>query len=173
MSLAKQLAIGIGYLRLPELELLQSLTRELPEDAICVNIGAGAGTSIIGLLEIRPDLHVTSVDNDPEVGVPQFRQSGMQSRIHQLIGDSRDLGRTFKGKIIDWLFIDDGHLSHEIRGDLDEWTPHVKEGGLVLIHDYDSVHWPGVKAEVDAWVERDSPFAVALAETLVVFRVTK
>ena len=38
-------------------------------------------------------------------------------------------------KIIDILFIDDGHEYEEVKSDYENFSPFVKKGGLILLHD--------------------------------------
>jgi len=52
---------------------------------------------------------------------------------------------------IDYLYIDADHSFYGVRGDLHEWVPHVKRGGLILGDDYGHRLFPGVKSAWDAF----------------------
>jgi len=137
MSFAAELVQGFGYITVRELVAIQEIVKLLPPDPVCVNIGSGAGTSVIAVLEARPDAHVVDVDIDAMNGVAQIREAGYlySGRYTRIVNDS---------KLVDWphecsyLFIDGDHTDPGIRGDLVTWLPHVVKGGYILLHDY----WP-------------------------------
>lgn len=54
----------------------------------------------------------------------------------------------------DFVFIDAGHTYEEVKEDMFAFAPLVKEGGLMVGHDYGDAHvgfepWPGVRQAVD------------------------
>lgn len=58
---------------------------------------------------------------------------------------------------IDFLFIDGSHTLENVFNDFISWMPHVKQGGKVVLHDYDPVHRGGfahigVKVFIDALI---------------------
>lgn len=55
--------------------------------------------------------------------------------IFPLQGKSTEIARQFHKKI-DLLFIDGDHSYNGVRKDLDSWLPMVKDGGIVVFHDY-------------------------------------
>lgn len=167
--LSYEIAAGIGYLYRDEVTLIKDLSYRILSNACCVNIGAGAGTSIIALLEENPALHLYSIDIDLHNGVPQFTQAGMLDRITLLIGDSKTIAWEY-GEI-DWLFIDGDHSKEGIEGDIAVWSPRMREGGIVLFHDYNSPNWSDVQVAVDTW-GRDHK-QIAQVDTLVAFEVVK
>lgn len=150
-QLSYRLASSFGYLTYAEVTLIKDLVRYIPSNGVCVNIGAGSGTSIIALLEERPDLVVYSVDLTDN-GQAQFREAGMEQRIIPIIGDSKQIDFSlYSTEPISWLFVDGGHLEFEILGDIYKWIPRMKHGGIVLFHDYDSPNWSDVKRVVDGF----------------------
>jgi predicted O-methyltransferase YrrM len=52
---------------------------------------------------------------------------------------------------ISLLFIDAGHSYEEVRADLAHWTPKVKVGGVVALHDVFYERFPGVVRAVQEW----------------------
>lgn len=50
---------------------------------------------------------------------------------------------------IDLLFIDGDHNYEGVKADTEEFWPHVKPGGTVLLHDYDGQNAPGVPKWID------------------------
>lgn len=169
MNWAHKVAEEAGQMSHAEIDLIESLARQLPNDAICVNIGTGPGTSVIALLETRPDLVCIAVDNHAGMGLGRFIEAGISDRVVELIGDSQTMKWAF-GEI-DWLCIDGDHRYAGVKADIANWTPHAR--GLVLFHDYnDTMHaarWREVKMAVDEWVGEGEP--IAMADSLIVFSV--
>ena len=55
----------LNYLSEEEIDALKELAQSLPtNNPIAVNIGAGAGTSGLALLESREDLYLVTIDKD-------------------------------------------------------------------------------------------------------------
>lgn len=137
---AHDIARGIGYLTVNEVDAIKHVARMLPQNPTCVNIGSGAGTSVIALLEERRDLDLYDVDLTLENGVAQLQETGFfgSSQLHRIEGDSKVIGGLWENGEIDYLFIDGDHSQAGIQGDYAAWLPHMKRGGYVLVHDY----WP-------------------------------
>jgi len=151
-SAACKLRDAYHYLVDGEVELLQELAASLPLYPVVVNIGAGVGTSSLAFLEARWDINVVTVDNqleEPPVDSGSslrkeeaaLREAGMwgQGRHHQVYGDSKDIGKTWVDPV-DMVFVDGDHSYEGCRGDIEAWTPHVRVGGVIAIHDYNALH---------------------------------
>lgn len=152
---ALDLSLSFGYLYTWEVLALQLLAQLLPPGAHCVNIGAGSGTSSLAIVESRPDLVVWTVDINPSSPLGglenernAFEDAGMPCP-YQILGDSKEVGKTWDKGLLDYVFIDGGHVDWEVRGDIAAWLPHVKPGGIIAFHDYGSFFWPDVKVVVD------------------------
>lgn len=152
-----------------EIYLIEYLAKSLPAEAVCVNIGTGPGTSILALLETRPDLTCFAVDNHAEVAAETFREAGVSDRVIELLGNSQTMD--WKSGGIDWLCVDGDHYYAGLSADIKNWTPHAR--GLVLFHDYNdsmgAALWRDVARAVDEWAGERQP--IALADSLVVFSV--
>lgn len=161
----------IGYLYRSDVDLLIRLARELPDNPIVINIGAGIGTSGLCFMEARPDLILYSIDvNDfpnPYGGLVNertaMRDNGFleQSRFHQILGDSAQVGKDWTGGLIDMVFVDGEHTWDQVTADVQNWLPHVKQGGIMAFHDYHSPFFPGIPDAArqfipDAWAVGDS-----------------
>src|SRR3989304_2295829 len=59
----------LGYLHVPELKALKELAASLPESSQVINLGAGAGTSGLALMESPNKLRVTTVGKQKEVSL--------------------------------------------------------------------------------------------------------
>jgi predicted O-methyltransferase YrrM len=79
---------------------------------------------------------------DPDVGrmdtLPIFRRTvhdaGLEDAVVAIVGDSPTVARYWSTPLA-LLFIDGGHGADPARHDHEHWTPHVRPGGLLLIHD--------------------------------------
>jgi hypothetical protein len=143
-------AQGIGYLTVREVDCLQAIARLLPSDPLCVNIGSGAGTSVLAVYEARPDARIVDIDINPLNGLDQLIVEGVTAdwRYRRLTGDSKSIAFD---QLYDYLFIDGDHTEPGIRGDLLAWLPRARAGAYILLHDY----WPYPEdhelAGVDYW----------------------
>ena len=171
MNWAHRIADSAKQMSHAEIDLIEYLAKTLPVDAVCVNIGTGPGTSVLALLETRPDLVCFAVDNRAEKASDMFKTAGVYERVVELVGDSQTLKWEF-GKI-DWLCIDGDHYYQGVSADIANWTPHAQ--GLVLFHDYNDTMsaacWREVKKAVDEWSKERQP--IALADSLIVFSVRR
>lgn len=145
-----KLAQGIGYLYLDELQAIIEVAKQLPPNPLCVNIGSGAGTSVLAVMLTRPDAIMYDIDITPDNGVAQMREFGLADspNWHRLTGDSKTVTLPVAAEL-DYLFIDGDHSDAGLRGDLRQWLPLVKRGGVVLIHDYERDVWPDVQRVTD------------------------
>ena len=159
MKTSEDLSDAFGYLTLDEVAFLKDCVAASPTQGVLVNIGAGVGTSGLAMAEIRPDQERYTVDiskGSPLGGFKNednaFEGTGLPCPIH-LLGNSHKVGVDWQEspekQEISLLFIDGGHSEEEIRGDIEIWLPSVMEGGVIVFHDYDSVHWAAVKNTVD------------------------
>lgn len=169
ITIAERIAVGIGYMTLDEVDLIHQLAPSVPKEATCVNVGCGAATSIIALLEYRPDLYMFSVDINEENGMSQLEQAGLMSHIYKVIGDSKTVN--WPGAPINWWFCDGGHEEFEIRGDIEAWLPRMGYDAILLFHDYGSVAWPSVKTVVDEYAARLGWQLLGHADTLIAFKL--
>jgi predicted O-methyltransferase YrrM len=79
---------------------------------------------------------------DPAVNkmdtLPIFRRTvhdaGLEGTVVALVGDSPTVGGVWQTPL-SMLFIDGGHGEEPAHRDLEIWTPHIKVGGTLLIHD--------------------------------------
>lgn len=157
---ALDIAKGLGYLTVNEVEAIKAIAQRLPRDPIGVNIGSGAGTSVIAILEECQDIILYDVDLDLANGASQLAEEGYRedARLRRVQGDSAEVGRRFTLPI-DYLFIDGDHFAPGVLADCEAWLPHMKSNGYVLFHDYHPYpadhdlagvdYWPDVRAVAD------------------------
>ena len=67
----------------------------------------------------------------------RYRAAGFAARVHQILCDSRELETTsFKSGFFDTVFIDGGHSEDVVTSDTNKALPLVRQGGLVIWHDF-------------------------------------
>lgn len=143
----KELLESFKYLFPTELDFLVELTLMLPSNPRIVNIGAGAGTSTSAFLHTRKDSIVYSIDlqfaaspfGSLEGETVALKEMGLHdvARYIPITGMSHNIARQWTWDNVDMVFIDDGHLYDECRGDIELWLPHLKDGGIIAVHDFD------------------------------------
>lgn len=171
---ARNLSKAFGYLHLQEVDALQKrIAPLLPKKAVIANVGSGVGTSSLAIKEVRPDVLIYTIDKSrggPLGGLENernaFAGTGLELSI-QILGDSVDIGMTWSKGKLDAVIIDADHSYPNVLADIGAWEGHVKPGGLLIFHDYDAAHWPGVKKAVDEHFGEQKP--VMHVDTLIAF----
>jgi len=162
------LSQAFGFLFEWEVRALQVAVRDvvhncLPGKPQIVNIGAGAGTSGLAIVEAGADpKFVWTVDispSGPTGGMENernaFQNAGMTGQLpNQILGDSKQVGRAWQYGALDLIFIDGDHSPEGVAGDIEAWLPWVKRpGGWMLFHDYHSNNWPAVVEAVERMLD--------------------
>jgi len=139
----------LAYLSHKEIDFLTELARSLPEKPDVINIGAGGGTSGLALLSARDDLRLTTIDPvkernpvgglENELGILESSGVSYVGRHTQIQGDSKKVGRSWDWGLIDMVFVDGDHTYEGCRGDIEEWMPHLRFGGVIALHDYQKI----------------------------------
>ncbi|MCI7551760.1 MAG: class I SAM-dependent methyltransferase [Actinomycetaceae bacterium] len=128
--------LGISTLSPASCALLASLAA-LPHVRTIAEVGTGAGTTAITMLEASPKASVTTIDVDAEAqsrARAAFESMGIGSSRYRLInGRSADLLPRLAGSAYDLVLIDGDLL--EAAGDVEEALRILRPGGmLVLAH---------------------------------------
>ena len=143
-----------------EIDIMKKHVRKLPENAVVVIIGAGAGTSSLAILEERLDVVIFSIDTvfptDHRYTPGEkenLKKAGMWDNgcVIQIIGNSQRIGKTWPYRY-DMLFVDGDHRYEYVKPDIDLWIPKAKENAVIMFHDYttsDIKPKAGVKRAVD------------------------
>lgn len=147
-----------GFLRPVEAMFLLAVARTLPSDARIVNIGAGVGTSGMAFREaVGKDAQIWTIDCSQEspIGGLMNERNAFDGEGYghlyptQICGDSQNVGRYWENGDVDVVFVDGEHSSSAVRGDIEQWTPHLKPGGFIFFHDYNITMWWEVVNTVD------------------------
>ena len=126
-----------------EISALLEILRQNPPKYIC-EIGTASGGTLFLLSRVcRPDALLLSVDLGLtfERCLVHARFAGRQQRIVSVRGDSRapeTVGRVrslIRGHALDLLFIDGDHSYEGVQTDFLNYSPLVRPGGLIVLHD--------------------------------------
>ncbi len=119
-----------------------------------VEIGSMDGFSTAHLLEATQRMHLTSIDPFiPDSMAPNL--IGSEARFHANIAPWKERNTHYKDfsenvvrffdKPLDFLFIDGDHTYPAVMRDYMQWTPFLKTGGILAMHDSRQfrIHDPG------------------------------
>ena len=84
---------------------------------------------------------------------------GSRAIIYQMTSTEATADFKFDDMKFDFIFIDACHLYDDVREDIEAWFPLIREGGLIMGHDYDGrgdrkKKW-GVKRAVDEFAAKN------------------
>lgn len=114
-----------------EARTLFTAASALPPTAVIVEIGTFMGGSAALLAQTGNTVY--TVDKE----ILCYETLSKFPNIKMVEGDSVVVAGVWTTPI-DFLFIDADHTYEGARADLRAWLPHVKPGGIVVFHDYDS-----------------------------------
>ena len=126
-----------------EILRLTELVRELRPEAVCEIGAAGGGTAFLFAHAAAPEANIVSVDLEFE----RARRGAVRlfARANQKLvcvqGDSHDEGTldavraALRGRPLDLLYLDGDHGFDGVAADFRAYTPLVRAGGLVVLHD--------------------------------------
>ena len=118
-------------------------------DGVYVEIGVRYGKSLTVAAMMAPEAKLYGIDiEDPPGRQKYFDEIGLTERgVKYFHSDSVEVAKDWKIPI-DVLFIDGDHSKEGVERDIKAWSKHVKPGGWILFHDYDSTS-PGVVTAVN------------------------
>jgi len=178
---SSQLNHGVASLRLDEAAFLYGLVRGLGTARI-VEIGRfkggstfiaasamSPGSTVVSYdlhIPLRDDLQGPDLDRELEAALTRY---GLADGVTLVVGDSRVVDLPEPG--IDLLFIDGDHTYEGASADLRRWSPLVRPGGHLVLHDavdtggYGNVY-PGIARAVDELLARSDFEAARGAGTM-------
>jgi predicted O-methyltransferase YrrM len=162
-SMLAQAESARGFMPTNEGIALHEAARSLTVDGPLLEVGSYCGKSAVYLGSALVDTqrvlyaldhHRGSEENqegwefhepdlvDPEVGrmdtLGRFRRTifdaGLEGAVVALVGDSPRIAHNWQTELA-MLFIDGGHGAEPARADFELWTPMVRIGGVLAIHD--------------------------------------
>lgn len=147
-------ALGAGWFNPCQVDVeicaLLDRVRDLSPKVV-VEIGTATGGTLFMLTRVAaPDATLISIDlpegafggGYPRWRAPLYRRFTLpRQRIHLLRGDSHDhavitaLEQFLNGRPVDFLFLDGDHSYQGVKQDHETFSPLVRPGGLVALHD--------------------------------------
>lgn len=168
MFTSGQLNHGVASLRFDEAAFIFGLVRRL-EGARIVEIGRfKGGSTFIMAAAMRPGSTITSYDlhvplredlQGPDLDrdlTEALERYGIAAGVELVVADSRSVVLPEPG--VDLLFVDGDHTYEGASSDIERWSPLVRRGGHLLLHDavdtgsYGNVY-PGVTRAVAGLLE--------------------
>lgn len=147
-GLARAMASTRNFLRVAEVDAIQALVHELDSwgHITVVDIGAGAGTTALSVLEARSDnLTVYTIDSNHENldwARMAIRNAGLLEHWVPVYDYS---ARRFLDRV-DILLVDGDHSYEGVKADLAAWLPAVRHMSAVWLDDFNE---PGVARAVE------------------------
>jgi len=126
----------VGCFNLYDIEILVEELNKLQRGDVYLEIGVDRGYSFACAWYGSPDgVEVHGVDiNDTPERQKMFEKYNMENFYHE---PSQELAKRWDKKI-SILLIDGDHSYDGVTADLESWFPHMKEGGVILMHDHTS-----------------------------------
>lgn len=109
-----------------ELQALLLLVSTINPTGI-IEVGVDRGGSIEVWRKAFPDSFITGIDNNPTACFKDCDQS--------IINDSKLIDTSFLLHDFDFLFIDGDHTEVGVRSDFRRYSPLVRPGGIIALHD--------------------------------------
>ncbi len=147
-----------------EQDILASLAREVRRGERIVEVGPLYGGITAILANNARWATVITIDNfgwHPEEQPPTSKQLLMQNMAQEgvtnvtcLEGDSREIGKAFKGDIA-LAWIDGGHSYEFVKSDLDNFGVKAR---VIALHDYNNPAWGTIKNAIDDFLKEHPEF---------------
>lgn len=151
---AYEVSNWLGYLSIPEVDAMKTIVNMLPPNPRIVNIGAGAGTSGLAIMEARDDVFLITIDKtleshpygclagETEVLTNAGFLPNAYHRYEQIHGDSKEVGKYWSknNDKVDFVFVDGDHSYEGARGDISIWLNNINADGYMAVHDYKKVN---------------------------------
>lgn len=160
VTTSKDLCNIHGMLIWEEALILKTCASMLPADPVIINIGAGAGTSAVAMLEERPDAFIFSVDKkESPLEWLNLRKCKIPiTRCIRILGKSWDVGQDFPFQV-NMVFVDGAHGDKAVEKDISAWMSCVVRGGIMAFHDYKHKNVPGLTKIVDSFMNGNEVIA--------------
>ncbi len=148
MTLAHDMAASRGFLYADDVDAIIELVQALPaRPVVVVDIGAGAGTTALAVLETRPiDITVFTIDINHE-NLDWARAALYNANLlANWVPVYRPSAHCFLDRV-DLLLVDGDHTFEGVEADLTAWLPVVRWNAPVWLDDHFD-EYPGVALAV-------------------------
>jgi predicted O-methyltransferase YrrM len=156
---------GPSIMTEPEIELLLAA---LPVDGDFLELGTWCGATAAHVADQRPGLRITCVD------LCEFHPLAVSLwQANQRVGMTLFVGSTerffaFCGPAVyDAALVDCDHAEQSVYKDCRSAAAVLRPRGILLVHDYEELDWPGVKAGADRFCRECGWRITARVDSLV------
>ena len=129
-----------------DIALICKYAQTAKDGDVLVDIGTAYGKSCGAMALTNPSVTVYSLDIEES----PLRLKEIPNNLKFIRANSQEY--QWQDGEIAMMNIDGGHQYEEVRGDLENWLPHVKTGGYIVLHDYLMPEF-GVRKAVDEFVK--------------------
>ena len=152
-----------GFMKVKELQILERLAKNVPENGTIVELGSFMGRSSWAFAKSAPssvkvycidcwegftiDDKITLMNSyrkDLAYDIKDFKNFVKDYRISYQSKANPPKSMWPKTKKADIIFIDASHVSPDVDNDIAFWYPRLKENGLLLGHDFNVLLFPDV-----------------------------
>ena len=161
-------------------DFLVELNKLIPQESSCVELGVYEGQFSRMILDVINPKQLVLVDpyimnNDKTYGeklnyspTAYSTEDGYQELIRKFTNEiysgqvsvirkySYEVVKFVPDNIYDVIYLDGSHLYFDVKKDLDEWLPKVKDNGFICGHDYIDFECFGVKEAVNDFCKENS-----------------
>lgn len=145
-----------------DIDLLVKVMDKLGGNPTVVMLGAGEVFTLT-IFGAKHNTLLYTIDNDPHAH--EWEQAAKENckvtRVNhvQLLGNSVNIAKNYKGPKIDLLIVDACHTVEGCLADLYAWERHMKKAEhYIFCHDYDAEeaprYYPGVKQACDRYFKK-------------------
>jgi predicted O-methyltransferase YrrM len=113
-------------------------------------VGVKFGRTTFFLLDNSPDLVIYSIDTDISMFYNNEVKEKYKDRLIPIQGFSYDVANQLLDNSMDLIFIDADHSYNSVKKDILEYTPKLKDHGILAGHDID---YPGVNKAVNELIK--------------------
>lgn len=147
-----------GQLSIRDAAFLYKCAKEVPENGICVEIGAFKGRSSCFIAAgLKKSAKLYSVDTFQSTAMGKMGEgetlndfikntSFLRKNVIPLVGMSEEIAKNWSEEI-DFLWIDGDHSYEGVKKDIEGWVKFLKSGRKVAFHDYPNAE--GVRKAID------------------------
>ena len=111
----------------------------------CVDVWA-SGYDILDFCSDDKKFNMIEVEN-------QFDEvANYYKNIQKIKLKSDEAYKLFEDNFFDVIYFDSIHQYEPVKNDIINWNPKIKNMGFISGHDYNNIHFPGVKKAVDEMI---------------------
>lgn len=105
-----------------------------------------------------------STEDDYQGLLKRFESEIKTVKVIVLRAFSYESVKNIGNNLFDFVYIDGSHLYEDVKRDLNDWLPKLKDGGLMCGHDCDESGWEGVFKAVNEFIKEQGFEMILLNE---------